>query len=46
MWCSSNRLFRPRRICTVCSTLGSGTSIFWNRRDSAWSFSNTPRNSV
>ena len=27
-WCSSNRLFRPRRICTVCSTVGSTTSIF------------------
>ncbi len=45
-WCSSKRDFRPRRICTVCSTVGSLTSIFWKRRDSAWSFSNTPRNSV
>src|SRR5471032_714749 len=45
-WCSSKRDFRPRRICTVCSTVGSLTSTFWKRRDSAWSFSNTPRNSV
>ena len=26
--------------------LGSSTSIFWNRRAKAWSFSNIPRNSV
>src|SRR5471032_177228 len=45
-WCSSKRDFRPRRICTVCSTVGSLTSTFWKRRLSAWSFSNTPRNSV
>ena len=31
-WCSSKRDFRPRRICTVCSTEGSFTSTFWKRR--------------
>ena len=46
LWWSSNRCFRPRRICTVCSTLGSLTSIFWKRRDNAWSFSKMPRYSV
>ena len=45
-WCSSKRDFRPRRICTVCSTVGSLTSIFWKRRDSAWSFSKMPRYSL
>ena len=34
-WCSSKRDFRPRRIWMVCSTVGSLTSIFWNRRDNA-----------
>ena len=45
-WCSSKRDFSPRKIWMVCSTVGSFTSIFWKRRDSAWSFSNTPRYSV
>ncbi len=45
-WCSSNRDFSPRRICTVWSTDGSTTSIFWKRRDSAASFSKMPRYSV
>ncbi len=45
-WCSSKRDFNPRRICTVCSTDGSLTSIFWNRRESAWSFSKIPRYSL
>ncbi|MNN45033.1 hypothetical protein D3C81_1593490 [compost metagenome] len=45
-WCSSKRDFRPRRICTVWSTEGSTTSIFWKRRDSAASFSKMPRYSV
>ena len=34
------------RISTVSSTDGSTTSIFWKRRDSAWSFSKMPRYSV
>ncbi|MNY09444.1 hypothetical protein D3C86_1423590 [compost metagenome] len=45
-WCSSKRDFRPRRICTVWSTEGSTTSIFWKRRDNAASFSKMPRYSV
>ena len=46
LWCSSNRLFKPRRISTVSATDGSVTSIFWKRRASAWSFSKMPRYSV
>ena len=42
-WCDSKRCFSPLRISMVCSTEGSGTSIFWKRRDSAWSFSKMPR---
>ena len=38
-WCASYRSRRPRRIATVSSTLGSGTSTGWNRRASAASFS-------
>jgi len=45
-WCSSKRDFRPRRIATVCSTVGSVTSTFWKRRDRAASFSKMPRYSV
>jgi len=33
-------------MSTVCSTVGSTTSTFWNRRDSAASFSKMPRYSV
>ena len=46
LWCASKRLFSPFRISTVSSTDGSITSIFWKRRESAWSFSNTPRYSL
>ena len=42
-WCASNRDFRPLRIEIVSGTEGSTTSIFWKRRESAWSFSKTPR---
>ena len=45
-WWSSNLLFKPRKISMVCSTVGSDTSIFWKRRESAWSFSKMPRYSV
>src|SRR6185295_2408014 len=45
-WWASNLVFRPRRISTVSATDGSDTSIFWKRRDSAWSFSKMPRYSV
>ena len=34
-WCCSKRDFRPLRISTVSAIEGSGTSTFWNRRDSA-----------
>ena len=37
-WCSSKRDFRPLRISIVCSTVGSTTSTFWKRRESAASF--------
>ncbi|MNC97754.1 hypothetical protein D3C83_155190 [compost metagenome] len=43
LWCASKRDFSPLRISTVSSIDGSTTSIFWKRRVSAWSFSNTPR---
>ena len=46
LWCSSKRLLRPLRISTVSGTVGSTTSIFWKRRDSAASFSKMPRYSV
>src|SRR5471030_1021351 len=46
LWCSSKRDFRPFRISTVCSTVGSLTSTFWKRRDRAASFSKMPRYSV
>ena len=46
LWCASKRVFSPLRISIVSSTEGSTTSIFWKRRDSAWSFSNTPRYSL
>ena len=46
LWCSSKRDFKPLRISTVCSTVGSTTSTFWKRRDSAASFSKIPRYSV
>src|ERR1700754_4857880 len=45
-WCSSKRDFRPRRIATVCSTVGSGKSTFWKRRENAASFSKMPQYSV
>ena len=45
-WCASKRDFRPFRISIVSATVGSITSIFWKRRESAWSFSNTPRYSL
>jgi hypothetical protein len=35
----------PLRISTVSAIEGSGTSTFWKRRDSAWSFSKIWRNS-
>ena len=34
-WCCSKRVFSPLRISMVSAMDGSGTSIFWNRRDSA-----------
>ena len=37
---------QPLQDRTVSATVGSVTSIFWKRRDSAWSFSNTPRYSL
>ena len=45
-WCDSKRDLRPRRISTVSWIDGSFTSIFWKRRESAWSFSKMPRNSL
>ena len=45
-WCDSKRDLRPRRISTVSWIEGSFTSIFWKRRESAWSFSKMPRNSL
>ena len=39
LWCASYLSFRPRRIVTVSSTLGSPTSTCWKRRSSAGSFS-------
>jgi len=45
-WCSSKRDFSPLRISIVCATVGSLTSIFWKRRESAWSFSKMPRYSL
>ena len=42
-WCSSKRDLSPLRIFTVSSTVGSRTSIFWNRLESARSFSKIPR---
>src|SRR4030095_13292735 len=45
-WCCSNRDLSPLRISTVSAIDGSGTSTFWKRRDSAWSFSKIWRNSV
>ena len=44
-WCCSKRDFRPLRISIVSAIDGSGTSTFWKRRDSAWSFSKICRNS-
>src|SRR5207245_7222737 len=38
-WWTSYRSFRPRRIETVSSTLGSATNTGWNRRSRAGSFS-------
>ena len=46
LWCSSKRDFKPLRMSTVCSTVGSTTSTFWKRRDKAASFSKMPRYSV
>ena len=34
--------FQAAQISTVWSPVGSDTSIFWKRRDGAWSFSDTP----
>src|SRR3546814_6786008 len=45
-WWASKWPFSPRSICMVCSTVGSATSIFWKRRDRAWSFSKMPRYSL
>ena len=45
-WCSSKRLFSPFRISTVSGIDGSTTSIFWKRRERAWSFSKIWRNSL
>ena len=44
-WCCSNRDLRPLRISIVSAIEGSGTSTFWKRRESAWSFSKICRNS-
>ncbi|MPN10838.1 hypothetical protein SDC9_158135 [bioreactor metagenome] len=38
-WNTSYRSFRPRRMATVSSTVGSATITGWNRRSSAASFS-------
>ena len=46
LWCSSKRDLRPFKISTVWSMVGSTTSTFWKRRDSAASFSKIPRYSV
>ena len=35
LWCDSKRDLRPFKISTVSATLGSATSIFWKRRESA-----------
>ena len=45
-WCCSKRVFRPLRISIVSAIEGSGTSTFWKRRDSAWSFSKICRYSL
>ena len=45
-WCCSKRVFRPFRISIVSAIDGSGTSTFWKRRDSAWSFSKICRYSL
>ena len=45
-WCCSKRDFRPLRISIVSAIDGSGTSTFWKRRDSAWSFSKICRYSL
>ena len=45
-WCCSKRVFRPLRISIVSAIDGSGTSTFWKRRDSAWSFSKICRYSL
>ena len=45
-WCCSKRDFRPFRISIVSAIDGSGTSTFWKRRDSAWSFSKICRYSL
>ncbi|MND03634.1 hypothetical protein D3C83_235550 [compost metagenome] len=42
-WWASKRDFSPFRIAMVSLTEGSTMSTFWKRRESAWSFSNTPR---
>mmetsp|Transcript_82105 Transcript_82105/g.244913 ORF Transcript_82105/g.244913 Transcript_82105/m.244913 type:complete len:434 (-) Transcript_82105:122-1423(-) len=39
LWCASYFRARPVRICTVSSTVGSGTWTGWKRRSSALSFS-------
>mmetsp|Transcript_120504 Transcript_120504/g.336216 ORF Transcript_120504/g.336216 Transcript_120504/m.336216 type:complete len:288 (-) Transcript_120504:529-1392(-) len=39
LWCASYFRARPKRICTVSSTVGSGTVTGWKRRSSALSFS-------